>query len=158
MSLKRKHISYHHHSSRTNPSRPPKLTYPQHRTTDFPWSRFGQNHRVCILPTVNIVLAFLNVASNPFLRRPAPSVVVVVTSRSSHFRDSTFSVTEAAGSVLIHELLAGKHTTRTFMIQTRSVQLLSQLIDHLPFQTDIWATLYGRKYKLLVPYAAIRFR
>ena len=58
------------------------------------------------------------------------------TGRNSHFRDSTFSVTEAAGSVLIHELLAGKHTTRTSMIQTRSVQLLSQLMDRLPFQTD----------------------
>ena len=83
--------------------------------------------------------------------------VTYSTGRSSHFRDSTFSVTEAAGSVLIHELLAGKHTTRTFMIQTRSVQLLSQLIDHLPFQTDIWATLYGRKYKLFALYAAVRF-
>ena len=51
---------------------------------------------------------------------------LIITARKSHFRDSTFSATSAASSVPIHELLASTHTNRTFMIQTRSVQLVSQ--------------------------------
>ena len=43
------------------------------------------------------------------------------------------------------------------MIQTRSVPLFSQPIDYLPFQTEIYTTLYGRKYRLFVLYAAARF-